>query len=164
MQCRRWWYWVQSRHFRQGESALVVVQEHLCATWKECDLWNNNIWKKLCSSRLGLWRHAILNILFFWPWPLVTYISFGVGMKSCFVKSEVHTREDNTVLFFWVVTPCTYQRFGETYCLQLQGSSKMLRELVLSYHSWWQDCIQVLYIHVPLQWVTYVVDIIHDAD
>jgi hypothetical protein len=41
------------------------------------------------------------------------------------VRLEVLTALKMTVLFFWVVTPCRligrYQRFGETYCLHLQG-------------------------------------------
>jgi hypothetical protein len=43
------------------------------------------------------------------------------------VRFEVLRSVKMTMLFFWVVTPCRlvdrYQRFGETYCLHLQGGS-----------------------------------------
>jgi hypothetical protein len=42
-----------------------------------------------------------------------------------YMRFEVLTAAKMLMLFFWIVTPCTlvgrYQRFGETYCLHLQG-------------------------------------------
>jgi hypothetical protein len=41
------------------------------------------------------------------------------------VSFEVLSAVRMTMLFFWVVTPCRlvsiYQRFGEIYCIHLQG-------------------------------------------
>jgi hypothetical protein len=47
------------------------------------------------------------------------------------VKSEVLTAAKMSMLIFWVATPFefagTYQRFGETYCLLLQGFNGQIR-------------------------------------
>jgi hypothetical protein len=48
------------------------------------------------------------------------------SQKTCQSSLNLHTLfKILTMLFFWVLTLCSlvgrYQRFGETYCLHLQG-------------------------------------------
>jgi hypothetical protein len=59
------------------------------------------------------------------------------------VRFEVLTAVKMSMLVFWVVTPCglvrRYQRFGETYCLQLLYMETVCfsETLVSAYKSTW---------------------------
>jgi hypothetical protein len=50
------------------------------------------------------------------------------------MRSEVLTAVRMSILVLWIVTPCglvgTYQRFGETYCLHLQGVTRKKNNIV----------------------------------